>query len=296
MKTILILSDTLNRRFLHPYGNDWVKTPNIDRLANLSVTFDNHWAGSLPCMPARRDILTGRLNFLEKAWGGMEPFDIPFPELLGPAGCPSHMITDHYHYFHPGGENYHASFNTWELIRGQELDCCAPDFNPIEKPERIGRWHPVYGRNRAAYEKEEEYPSVKTFQAGVDWIKRNKNVDNYFLWIEAFDPHEPFDVPDEFLEMYDDDWNGKVYNWPRYDFLDPEKGETPDAVNHLRKRYAASISMLDKQIGKLLDELEVQGSLDGALFLDNYSVTYVPEPSAFLLALLAVPLWKRFRG
>ena len=87
------------------------------------------------------------------------------------------------------------------------------------------------------------------------------------MWIESFDPHEPFDVPEEFLEMYDDDWKGTVYNWPRYDFLDPEKGETPDAVNHLRKRYAASISMLDKQIGKLLDELEEQGSLDDTMII-----------------------------
>ena len=41
MKTILILSDTLNRRFLPAYGNKWVKTPNIDRLAKKSVTFNN---------------------------------------------------------------------------------------------------------------------------------------------------------------------------------------------------------------------------------------------------------------
>ena len=67
MKTIFILCDTLNRRMLSAYGagKDAAITPNIDRLARRSVVFDSHWCGSAPCMPARRDIMTGRLNFLE---------------------------------------------------------------------------------------------------------------------------------------------------------------------------------------------------------------------------------------
>ena len=67
MKTIFILCDTLNRRMLSAYGagEDAAITPNIDRLARRSVVFDSHWCGSAPCMPARRDIMTGRLNFLE---------------------------------------------------------------------------------------------------------------------------------------------------------------------------------------------------------------------------------------
>lgn len=58
------------------------QTPNLDRLAARGTVFDNHWCGSAPCMPARRDILTGRLNFLEKPWGGIEPFDQTLPALL----------------------------------------------------------------------------------------------------------------------------------------------------------------------------------------------------------------------
>lgn len=70
MKTILILMDTLQRKMIHAYnpGSEAI-TPNIDRLAARSVVFDQHYIGSAPCMPARRDILTGRLNFLERSWG-----------------------------------------------------------------------------------------------------------------------------------------------------------------------------------------------------------------------------------
>jgi arylsulfatase A-like enzyme len=124
MKTVLVLMDSLNRHFLSAYGNSWVKTPNIDRFAAMSVTLDNHWIGSVPYMPARRDMLTGRLNFLERQWGGIEPYDITLPALLKKAGVYSHMETDHYHYFHPGGENYHAPFDSWTLHRGQEYDAC----------------------------------------------------------------------------------------------------------------------------------------------------------------------------
>ena len=48
------------------------------------VTFDNHYVGSLPCMPARRDMQTGRLTFLHRSWGPLEPFDNSFPEILQP--------------------------------------------------------------------------------------------------------------------------------------------------------------------------------------------------------------------
>ena len=64
MNVIVILMDSLNRHFLGAYGNSWVKTPNIDRLAKRSVVFDRHYIGSMPCMPARHDLWTGNLEFL----------------------------------------------------------------------------------------------------------------------------------------------------------------------------------------------------------------------------------------
>ena len=79
MKTIFLLMDSLNRHYLNSYGFDKVKTPNIDRLASRGIVFDSHYAGSLPCMPARRELMTGRLNFLETPWGPVEPWDTCMP-------------------------------------------------------------------------------------------------------------------------------------------------------------------------------------------------------------------------
>ena len=122
MKTIFILCDTLNRRMLSAYGagEDAAITPNIDRLARQSVVFDSHWCGSAPCMPARRDIMTGRLNFLEKPWGAMEPFDQSLQSILsGEKNVHTQMFADHAHYIICGGENYVKGFTAWEVNRGQ---------------------------------------------------------------------------------------------------------------------------------------------------------------------------------
>ena len=82
MKAIMVMYDTLCRNFLGPYGNDWVKTPSFNRLAENSVTFERNYVCSLPCMPARRDLHNSRVNFLQRDWGPLEPFDDSMPEEL----------------------------------------------------------------------------------------------------------------------------------------------------------------------------------------------------------------------
>ncbi|MCG8358579.1 MAG: sulfatase-like hydrolase/transferase, partial [Kiloniellales bacterium] len=66
MKAVFLLFDSLNRLMLEPYGGQLVATPNFSRLAERAVTFDTHYIGSMPCMPARRDMQSGRLAFLHR--------------------------------------------------------------------------------------------------------------------------------------------------------------------------------------------------------------------------------------
>ncbi len=120
MKAIMIMYDSLNRHMLAPYGCEWTKTPNFERLAERCVTFDKCYVGSLPCMPARREIHTGRYNFLHRSWGPMEPYDDSMPEILKRNGIYSHLISDHYHYWEDGGCTYHNRYSSWENVRGQE--------------------------------------------------------------------------------------------------------------------------------------------------------------------------------
>ncbi len=82
MKAVFVLFDSLNRHMLSPYGGTRIPTPNFDRLAARARVYDRHYVGSMPCMPARRDMLTGHLSFLHRSWGPLEPFDNALPETL----------------------------------------------------------------------------------------------------------------------------------------------------------------------------------------------------------------------
>ena len=263
MKAVLVLLDSLNRHYLSTYGSDRAQTPNLDRLARRSVVFDNHYLGSAPCMPARRDMMTGRLHFLERGWGGLEPFDTNLPEMLDKAGVHSHMETDHYHYLLGGGEFYYSLFRSWQCHRGQENDNMPGPIAAIDEPEHLGKWTEQYDRNRTQFKTEADFPSPKTFAGAVDWLQANENADNYFLWVEAFDPHEPFDCPDGYLEMYNDDWTGPRYDWSGYERVEEES----DASRHLQKQYAACLTMTDRWLGKLLDEIERQNGFEDTLIV-----------------------------
>ncbi len=264
MRTVFIVMDSLNRHLLHCYNSGSPAiTPNIDRLAARGIVFDNHYAGSLPCMPARREMMTGRSNFLETPWGPIEPWDDTLPkELRKQANVYSHMITDHYHYFHSGGEVYHTLFDSWEFERGQELDAWRPDIAAERPAEYMGRGkgNPKFtrywaNRSHCDMQSDQSYPTPRCFERAVEFVGLNHDVDNWHLHLELFDPHEPFDCPDKYLDMYGDDWNGPLHNWPEYAPLDPEVDDE-ESINHIRRRYLAALTMADAHLGKLLDALD----------------------------------------
>lgn len=263
MKTILILLDSVNRRFLSCYGAEEAAiTPNIERLAARSTIFDNHYCGSSPCMPARRDMMTGRLNFLERPWGGIETFDHTVQSILKEHGVFSCMMTDHYHYLEAGGENYLHNFSAWHMERGQEHDLRyhhpGPQGFVPAKRERSSRFFmpTPYAQTRVRYQNAEDYPTPRTFLSAAQWLEENREADNFLLWVEGFDPHEPFDMPRHYLDLYDDDYEGEELIWPKYSTTEQY---TPAEIRHLRLRYKALLTMADEYLGKLLDVLDRRG-------------------------------------
>jgi arylsulfatase A-like enzyme len=260
VKTVFVLFDSLNRHILGCYGGTRVPTPNFDRLAARSVVHDRHYVGSLPCMPARRDLLTGRLTFLHRSWGPLEPFDNAFPELLQAKGVQSHLVTDHYHYWEDGGATYHNRYSTFEFVRGQESDpwkaMVQPPWERLREKyhERQQSQRPTdkfsrYIVNREFIREEADFPSVQCFAHGFDYLDRNRDADDWLLQIETFDPHEPFFAPDRFKAPFRTGWNGPIRDWPRYGRVD----ELPDEAEELRANYYATVALCDFLLGQLLD-------------------------------------------
>lgn len=259
--------DTLRKDFLKTYNeNSFVSTPNLDQFAQDSVIFDNHFIGSTPCMPARRDIMTGRLNFLERSWGPIEPFDITFPQLLKDNNIFTHLTTDHTHYFRLGGEGYINQFTTWDFQRGQEGD---PWVSQIKDPEWMpeqycGKLRKQYQANRMKwYENEEEYPTPRTFRSACEWLENNKNEDDFFIQVEVFDPHEPFDVPTKYMNMYDSTYQGPYFETPNYGAVDVSERQ----VEYIRNRYAALMTMTDEHFGRLIKKLKDLEMYDDTLII-----------------------------
>lgn len=269
MKAIMVMFDSLNRHMLEPYGCDWVHTPNFRRLAERSVSFDNSYVGSMPCMPARRELHTGRYNFLHRSWSPLEPFDDSMPEILKNNGIYTHLVSDHYHYWEDGGATYHTRYNSWEIARGQEGDPWKGEVRDPEIPEHLGGRKSVLWRqdwvNRKYMDTEKNHPQTMTFNMGLDFIKTNKEQDNWFLQIEEFDPHEPFFTHEKYKKMYPHDYKGPHFDWPNYKSVD----ETPEQVEHLRYEYAALVSMCDENLGKILDAMDKYNLWDDTMLIVN---------------------------
>jgi arylsulfatase A-like enzyme len=277
VRAIMIMFDSLNRRMLSPYGCDWTHTPNFDRLNSHAVRFDNCYAGSLPCMPARRELHTGRYNFLHRSWGPIEPFDDSMPEILKDHGIASHLVSDHYHYWEDGGCTYHTRFSNWRFSRGQEGDPWRGDrqMPPGEAPNALrsgagkGKLSTAMQQdwiNRSYIKTEEDWPQAKTFQMGLEFLEKNHDQQDWYLQLETFDPHEPYFVPEKYRKLYEDNYAGPEIDWPLYKRVEEKDRHL---VKHFRALSAALHSMCDEYLGKVMDFMDAHDMWKDTLLIVN---------------------------
>jgi arylsulfatase A-like enzyme len=277
---VVVLLDSLNRHHLGSYGGEEFATPNLDRFAREhGARFTRHVTGSLPCMPARHDILCGALDFLWKPWGSIELWEEPLTRELGRNGVATMLVTDHPHLFETGGENYHTDFFGWEYLRGHEGDMwrTCPDPTWLGAPSRPavrgGWWYERslgieadtlergYDRSRTWFRSEDDYPGPKTMRVAADWLRRESaHHDRWLLFVDEFDPHEPFDVPEPWLGRYEDEpWDDELLIWPPYADGAISKGQlTEREGRHIRANYGSKLSMIDHWFGQVLDALDEQ--------------------------------------
>ncbi|TCC22908.1 sulfatase-like hydrolase/transferase [Kribbella speibonae] len=265
-RAVMVMYDSLNRRMLPPYGAENVHAPNFGRLAERTTLFENCYAGSMPCMPARRELHTGRYNFLHRSWGPLEPFDDSMPELLRNSGVHTHLATDHQHYWEDGGATYHNRYSTYEFFRGQEGDRWKGHVGEPEVPETLNATTFLSRQdwvNRQYLQDEARHPQTLTFDAGVEFIETNVAEDNWFVQIETFDPHEPFFSYDEYRKLLGVDTEAPVFDWPSYRRV----VESPDEVDRARGEYLSLLAMCDRSLGRVLDLFDRHGLWDDTLLI-----------------------------
>jgi arylsulfatase A-like enzyme len=254
-----------------PYGGRDFDTPNLDRLAARAVRFTNHHTGSLPCIPARHDLLVGALDFPWRPWGSIEVWEDAITRLLPrQSGVSTMLVSDHPHLFEAGGENYHVDFAAWEYLRGGEDDAwrTRPDPSavgaPTLLPARPSGWR-GWDVSRTYWRDEVDFPGPRTMVAAADWLERELTAargpeERALLVVDEFDPHEPFDTPARWADLYDAGWEGERIIWPPYVTGYADDGRpsplTDEEGRHLRAQYGAKMSMIDHWLGRILDVID----------------------------------------
>lgn len=272
MRAITIMYDSLNRRYLPCYGDEISIMPNFRRLAERTAVFDKFYVGSLPCIPARRELQTGRYNFLHRCWGPLEPFDDSLPSILGEHGIYSHCVTDHAHYWQEGGSTYHTKFSSCEMIRGQEGDFWKGKVDGFTENLDLHRQDAV---NREAMQGEENHPHYQTCKSALEFLEDNYRQDNWYLHVEYFDPHEPYFVPERYKKLYTD--KDAPFDWPFYGEVEPDAKEVQEA----QLNYRAVLSMIDHYLGEILDFMDAHDMWKDTMLIVNTDHGYMLGEKGF---------------
>jgi len=281
MNVVMVILDSLRSDFLGCYGNEWIDTPNIDAFAERSCLFERAYPESLPTIPVRRALHTGvrTFPFLDYrppkgdyiriyGWQPIPDSQVTVSETLREHGFRTAFLTDTYHQFKPG-MNFHRGFDEWRWIRGQEYD--AYNSRPAAGIERYAprsgltneRVLRRYLANNRGRRREADYLSPRVFSSASRWIRENEDAGRFYLVVDSFDPHEPWDPPGKYVERYDPDYEGREVITPLY--RDWDEYLTREELEHMKYLYAAEVTMVDTWFGSFIDTLDAGGLMDDTL-------------------------------
>jgi arylsulfatase A-like enzyme len=240
-------------------------------------------------MPARHDLLVGALDFLWRPWGSIEVWEDAITYDLRRAGVTTMLVSDHPHLFEVGGENYHTDFSAWDYVRGHEGDPWRTRPDPSwtgtpALPSAPGFVHHPYDDSRTWFRSEAEFPGPRTMRAAEEWLRTSaRHHDRFLLFVDEFDPHEPFDTPAPWATRYDDSWEGPHLIWPPYSTETFAKGRLqPSEARQIRANYQSKLAMIDHWLGRVLDQIDdLELWDDTAVVLCTDHGHYLGERDAF---------------
>ncbi len=261
MNIILVMSDTFRYDNLSCYGPTEVKTPSLDRFAQQAHVFVNAYHGSFPTIPNRLDITSGQFSFIDHDWSPLPRDVVTLQQILSASGVTTQLICDNPHMIEMGF-NYERGFDGWEWIRGQETDRwrSLPSRVMIPDPEK-NRSHYVlqsYLKNTAWWKTEEDTFVARSVTQACNWLEQAATqTDKFFLHLDLFDPHEPWDAPQKYLDLYQRNYTGPQILNPHYEFWREVYSEQD--LHHIVARYRAEATLVDHWLGVLFDKIEELG-------------------------------------
>ncbi|MEW6356438.1 MAG: sulfatase [Planctomycetota bacterium] len=275
MNLIVIVLDTLRYDMVHHLGVDWIKTPCMDKLAGESVIFENCYGEAEPTIPVRRALMTGMRSFpwrydydvmglwpSGRGWHKIPPEQPTMAEILLKKGYTTGIIGDTYHIFKPT-MNFTRGFVSFDWVRGQESDnwksgpLSAINLSKYSKPDadpRQVRLLVQYLLNNKDRKTEADWTCAQVLLRGAEWLKDNAENKPFLLWLECFDPHEPWDPPTAYADMYAPKPAG-----PELIHAHMNDNLTPAERERVKALYAGEVTLVDKYVGVLLDKVDELG-------------------------------------
>lgn len=235
-----ILADDLGWKDVGFHGSD-IKAPNIDRLAETGAELEEFYVQPM-CTPTRAALMTGRYPFRYGLQTGVIPsggsYGLPtdewlLPQALKDAGYETALVGK----WHLG----HARTEFWPRQRGFDYfyGALVGEIDHFKhEAHGIGDWY----RNNDAIE-EAGYDTTLFGNEAVEFIRRADGTKPIFLYLAFTAPHTPYQAPEEYLDRYK---------------------EIPDPN---RRAYAAMITAMDEQIGRVLEALDEKKMRDNTLIV-----------------------------
>jgi len=296
---VVIVSDTLRTADLGCYGNPIIRTPNIDAFAQQAVRFTRAYPESLPTIPVRRALHTGRRAFPFRnyhpvkwdivylpGWQPMDNNEDTLAENLAAAGYQTGFVTDTLPYFAPGF-NFQRGFWQWEYIRGQQQDRWRSPY--AVSSQRLARYGdpdalrrdihslvPMHLANTAHVQREEDTSTARTFRWAMDFVEDNRGGQPFYLLIDCFAPHEPWEAPEHYYQIYGDPhYTGDRIVHCRYGPAH-EFGYTPAEIAYVKAQYSGLTTLVDTWFGHFTEKLQELGLAENTavFFLSDHGTNF----------------------
>ena len=278
MNVIVLVVDSLRQDHVGAYHQGRARfedvpparTPNLDAFSRECVIFWNAYAESLPTIPARYVLMTGQRALPFRPWAPLAPHDLTIAQILRGEGYVCGLVSDCYHYRAPG-MNYHQGFHAYRWVRGQEYDPWESGPPRREISRYVNAHYPDEWRQRVGqflantdrFEREEDWFPAQVVEEAVGWLERNRSHEKVFLWVDCFDPHEPWDPPARFDMYTEPAYSGRRLILPMGGPM--EAWATPDEVRHIRGLYAGEVAFVDHCLGRLFTALRDLHYLEDSL-------------------------------
>jgi arylsulfatase A-like enzyme len=275
---VLVIIDSLRKDHVGAYGNTWIKTPNMDALARESLRFTRAYPESAPTICARRAIHTGLRTWPFRDWRrykgvgtglwGWQPIpegQTTLAEILRDNGYETLLVTDTLHQF-KASMNFQRGFEVFDFIRGQTTDNYKPAWTcPPGKVSRAllkgndpgaargSEYLRQYFANVAYRETEEDWFAPRVFTRASEFLEAASEAQPFFLVVDGYDPHAPYDPPEEYVSLYDGPYDGPESYLAFHGSSDYLTGRQ---LERMRALYAGEVTMADRWLGRFLDKMD----------------------------------------